>query len=232
MAKPKLQDLPQDDQTDEGQTTGETPDTAETDAPISYGEYSIVPTGLPIPSLRALLRRGLAHVIGNEAASKGQTAAEKAIKDKMVADGIKEPKAEDIKATYKSADDDFKAPFKKAAADELFASILDGTLGSNARGSSDPLEVAIRSIAKAEVLVALKANNVKVPKKDEKVKFADGRELSMDDMIEGRLARNGDAIRAEAEKKVAADKAKAEAAKASAKARAEAGPVAAADLGF
>lgn len=150
---------------------------------------------LPEVSIRALLSRGLTHYLGSEQASKV-----KAHKDKYLEEHKVELGEDEVAAV--------KADFVAKAIDALRA----GTIGQRAVGITiDPLEKAMEKIAKQEVLDILRANGIKVPKKDEAVKFANGTEKTMDEMVAGRLAKNGEAIEKAAKKVLAEAKRKADA---------------------
>lgn len=152
---------------------------------------------LPETSVRALLSRGLTHFLGSEQASKV-----KAHKDKYLEEHKVELSDDEVSVV--------KADFVAKAIEALRL----GTIGQRAVGITiDPLEKAMEKIAKAQVLDILRANGIKTPKKDEAVKFANGTEKTLDEMIEGRLAKNGEAIEKEAKKVLADAKRKAEALK-------------------
>lgn len=149
---------------------------------IAYNDFTADIGKLPPASLHRLASYGFAHYLGNQASSKVV-----AWKDKD---------------ENKNATDEQVAAFKSDVQAKMFAAILDGTMGVHAtRGPSvDPEEAEAERLAKAEIITTLKANNIKVPKKEEKVQFADGREKSMDEMIETRLghAEHGPRLRTEA----------------------------------
>lgn len=156
---------------------------------ITYGEHSISATKLPAVSLHRLASYGLAHYLGNQAASKVVAWADKAEN----ANATDEQKAAQ-KATFQSA---------------MVQALMDGTIGQHAaRGPAvDPVEAIQARLAKAEVLKVLKENGIKAPKKEEEVEFKDGTKLSMDALIERRIAKHGERLMTEAKKEVA-DKAR------------------------
>lgn len=143
---------------------------------------------VPASSLLALVARGATHYFGNEQASK--VSARKA-KFKEENDGVE------------MADDEVEA-LKSQLVAEAFDRLMAGFMGQRAVGVSiDPLEKAMRKIAKDQVLTILRANNIKPPKKDEAVKFADGTEKTLDAMVDTRLENHGEAIEKEARKAIA-----------------------------
>lgn len=164
---------------------------------LSYGDFSISDLHkLPAVSLHRLASYGFAHLLGNQASSK------------VVAWGDKEENA--------NATDEQRAAFKRAVQEGFVEALLNGTIGQHAsRGPAvDPIEAEMERLAKVEVTNILKANNIKVPKKDEAVKFADGTEKTMADMVATRVERFDERLRDEATKSL---KAKAKAKEAAAK---------------
>lgn len=151
---------------------------------------------LPEKSIAAILRRGFTHYFGSEIASKV-----KARKDQFIA-------ANEGAEMSDEAIESLKAELVA----EGFTKLAEGTLGDRAVGQSvDPVEALVESLAKAEVKDILRANNVKVPKKDELVVFADKSTHSLDDLVARRIASHGERLEKEAKKQIAA-KAKAKAA--------------------
>lgn len=163
---------------------------------LNYTSHSVVVSKLPAVSAHRLMSYGFAHYLGNQAASK------------VVAWADKEEN--------KGATDEQKAAKKAEFQSIMIAALIDGTIGQHtSRGPSvDPEEAEMESIAKKEVLATLKANNIKVPKKGEHVEFASGEKLTMDELVERRLAKHGERLSAEAK---ASLKAKAKAKEATAK---------------
>ena len=145
---------------------------------IKYGEFTIVTAKLPEASVTALLRRGLAHFLGNEQASK--VAAE--FKDNAEA--------------TQAEKDKFKAGCVTAALQAL----QDGTVGANTRGPrGTAIDTVIRGLAEKEVRDALKHLGVTMPSGDKVVKFADGQELTRAQLIDRRVAKHGERLKKEAE---------------------------------
>lgn len=182
---------------------------------IEYGDFSVDTASLPEPSVIALIRRGLAHFLGNEQRAKLAAWSEAWAKEH---DG-KAPTDEDKAAKI--------AELQSAALQAL----RDGTVGTRVMGPrQDPVEALMASMAKAEIVSQLKANGVKVPRKTEDtIQLADAT-VTILQLVEMRVARDGERLRKEATK-VLRDRAKqAEAAKA--KATAAGGAVSLESLGL
>lgn len=148
---------------------------------------------LPDASVRAMLSRGLTHYFGSEAASKL----------KAFADRFTEENAGAVLG------DDEKAAQKAVIVGEMLDKLLAGTVGTRAVGITvDPVEKVKARLARASVEATLRANGLKVPKKDEAVVFANGTSKTMEEMIATRLAATnkatgkvyGDEFQKEAEK--------------------------------
>lgn len=163
---------------------------------VTYNEVSLDFTNLPAASLLAMLKRGVSHYLGNEIAAKISGRKDKAEKEGTP---LSESDVEALRAEF---------------TDKAISALHEGTVGSATRGpAADPVDVAAERIARAEVNDVLKANKAKWTGKgdDRHVKFADGSTLTMDEMIERRLANpdHADRIRKAAEKAVADAKKKA-----------------------
>lgn len=163
---------------------------------VTYTSHSVDLTKLPPVSVHRLASYGLSHLLGNQAASK------------VVAWQEKEEN--------KGATDEQKAQAKADFQAKMIAALADGTIGQHAsRGpAADPEDAEMERLAKVEVLATLKANNIKAPKKEEVVEFASGEKLTMEDLVDRRIAKHGERLRAEAK---ASLKAKAKAKEATAK---------------
>jgi len=156
---------------------------------VTYGNHNIDTATLPVASIDSLLRKGISHFLGNEQASKVTAWVESVTKEKNVAPTDEEKAAK-------------KAEFIKSAIEALVA----GTVGTRVSGPRvEPIEAARNTIARKEVTDILRAANIKVPKGDEAVKFADGTEKTLAQMIATRLEKFGDRIEKEAQKKLAED---------------------------
>lgn len=170
---------------------------------VKYGQFEIDFAKVPHTSLVAMLRRGVSHYFGSEQASK-VTAALDPEKEEPVAD-TPENRAE------------LKAKFQAAAYDALIA----GTVGVSVRGPAvDPVEKIARQLAKKEVQAILAAHNVKWPKKaEDTISLPDGSKVTAEQLIDRRLAKEGERLGKEA-KKIADQRAR-EAKKANEAAQAE-----------
>ncbi len=149
---------------------------------IEYGTFKIDPATLPEVSVNALLRRGVAHYLGNEQASKLASwveAEEKA--------GRKPGDAEKAVA---------KHDFQTAAIEAL----TKGTIGTRVGGPrGTAIDTVIRGLAKDEVKAVLKHNGLTFPTGEKVVEFADGTKLTGSELIDRRIAKHGDRLRKEAE---------------------------------
>lgn len=165
--------------------------TANTDT-LNYGDHTIAMGSLPAVSLHRLASYGLSHLLGNQAASK------------VVAWASKDEN--------KAATDDQKATKKAEFQALMLTALADGTIGQHAsRGpATDPTEAEAERLAKAEVIATLKSNNIKVPKKDEVVEFANGNKFNMEQLVERRMEAHGERLMTEAKASLTA-KAKAKA---------------------
>lgn len=169
---------------------------------IKYGTFGPVTVeSLPAASLEALIRRGLSHFMGNEQAAKVSAA-----KAKATADGGTALTEDEIASKL------------QANRESAWAALLAGEIGLRAPAgeSVDPFEKLQARIAREQVEAILRANGLKVPKKDGTVTFADGKVKTMSDMIAARLEKNGPAIEKEATKRQKDAEAKRKAAEASA----------------
>jgi hypothetical protein len=154
---------------------------------VTYGQYEIDTGKLPPSTIDALVRRGISHVLGNEAASKVSA---------WVGQEGNESATDEQKAQKKA---EFQAAFIDA--------MLAGTLGQHAaRGPRvDPLEAVMNGIAKREIIDRLKAANppIKTPKGDETINLK-GELFTMAQLITRRLnGPEGERIKREAQKHVA-----------------------------
>ena len=201
---------------------------------FEYAGHKIEFAALPVASQIAMARRGLVHFLGNEQAAKVSARANR--EQEAAAKAFKEAYGRDATADEALAfvaSDETKQGWKLDFIAEAIKALAEGSVGMGARGPAvDPIEAEMERIAKRQVTDILKANGIKVPRKDEAVQFADGSRKTMDEMVEGRLVKNADAIRKEAEKAVKDRKRQQDAAKAAAAKAAEAGAKSADDLGL
>lgn len=209
---------------------------------FDYADLVSVETStLPQASQDAMLRRGLVHFFGNEVASKVAGRATRHAEESAKAhkDTYGRGATPDEAVAFVATDEQ-KAEWRKAYIGEALDKLLAGTVGQFVRGPAvDPIESEMDKIAKQEVSDILRANGLKVPKRDETVKFSDKSEKTLDEMIANRLVsdaiapgeKDGHAVRIRklAEKAVKARKAAVDRAKATADA---AKTKTAADLGL
>jgi hypothetical protein len=162
---------------------------------VTYGNFTLDTTTAPEASLRALLSRGMAHVLGNEARSKAINALRAANRPTNWDDMSKEAKDEWNKnfvlpdtesAEYIAAVND--------AQSAMWTAILEGKLGeSAARGPQrDPVDVEYERLLRDDVIAILKANRLhkgaKHPALDQVFKFPDG-EATFETLMARRAAR-------------------------------------------
>ena len=140
---------------------------------IMYGkDHSIDLSKCPESSIQALLRKGLAHYLGNEQASKVT-----ALKTKTAEAGNVMSMVELEVA---------KLDFVKAAIEALYA----GTVGTQVRGPrTTPLESLIRQFAGTQVKDILRKNNLAIPSGDKRVTFPNGQSFTMAELIDRQLAK-------------------------------------------
>lgn len=146
---------------------------------ITYGDHSVDTEKLPAKSVEALLRRGLAHFLGNEQASK-------------------------VASHFADADpaptDEAKAAFKAECVSKALQALHDGTIGNVVRGpKGTSVEAVMRGLAEKEVRAILKTAGLTMPSGDKVVEFASGEKLTKADLISRRITKHGDRLRKEAE---------------------------------
>ena len=173
---------------------------------ITVGDYEIDETKVPASVVNRLLGRQIAHIFNNECASHVLGKSRRAIVGK---EGDPKSVTEAMLETYRASHGEQIAEWEAAFCSEKLAAIYDGTLSVRvSRGPSrDPVESAMRTIARAEVTAVLKSNGAKWPKADETVSIG-GQDVDGDTLIDRRLAHaeHGPRIRKLAERKVADDK--------------------------
>lgn len=113
---------------------------------IEYGPHKIDVDTVPAANLTALIRRGLAHYLGNEQASKVTSHF----------DG-------------EEATDDAKAAFKVECVAKAIDVLLNGVMGAGRIGvpRGTAIETVVRQMAVKEVIANLKHNKLAMPKKAE-----------------------------------------------------------------
>lgn len=183
------------------------PNDTNTSTTVTYGSLPEIDLAkLPHSSVMAMFRRGISHYFGNEQASK-LTAffGQKDEAGNLVNEDTPEARAAK------------KAELQQAA----FEALLAGKVGVSVRGpAADPITAIIRRLARAEVTNILKANGVKFPSKaEDTIEMPDGSKFTGAQLIDRRIAKEGERLAREA-KKIADDQAK-KAAKAQEAAKAE-----------
>lgn len=159
---------------------------------LTYGDKITVDfVALPEVSQYALAQRGLTHILGNEVASKvhswAQGEGQAASDDKAV-----------VKA-WKDANPGAITEKTQALQAELVADLLAGELGLRVSGPRlTPVETIARQMARKEVEDILRANKIKVPKGEDKVKMGED-EFTLAELISRRLAKYGERIGKSAE---------------------------------
>lgn len=176
---------------------------------ITYGNHSIDPATLPEASVNALLTKGLAHFLGNEQASKitARIVSELKLEDSVVGDVRKA-----AITAYRAANPKHVSDWTAEVVKEALGKLSAGTVGVSTRGpTGTKLDTVVRALAKAEVVSILSAMSpsVKFPKGEEKVAFPDGNAFTGDELIARRLAKHGERLTKEGEKKMADDARKA-----------------------
>lgn len=146
---------------------------------VTYGPHQFDFATLPQTSMVAMLRRGVAHFMGSEQASKvtGQF--------KPDAEGKTKSDLPDTEENRAAALAEFQA--------KAYDAMLAGTVGVSVRGPSvDPISKIIDRLARKEVRDVLTANGVKPPKKaDDIVTMPDGQKFTMDQLVARRLDPTG-----------------------------------------
>lgn len=173
---------------------------------LQIGDYEVDESRVPATVVNRLLGRAITHILNNECASHVLGRTKRAIvgsggDTKTVTDGMLE--------TFRASNGEQIAAWEHEFRTGKIAAIYDGTLSVRvARGPSrDPIETAMRVIARDEAKIMLKKAGVKWPTGDDTVEVR-GRAVTGDDIIDGRLAHaeHGPRIRKLAERKVADDK--------------------------
>ena len=163
---------------------------------------------LPTTTVVALARRGLAHLLGNEAASKVSGAVDNEAGVTEADDvGVKNSK----RAAWKTANADKFTNIVASVRHVLLTALDAGTLGASTRGPrGSSADTIAREIAEDEIMAILKQHGIARPKKAaDKVNIPDGSAFTMGELIARRLSDtapygHGARIRKAAEAKLAA----------------------------
>jgi hypothetical protein len=174
---------------------------------VTYGEFTIDTDKVATAGLSALLSRGLAHILGNEASSKVVSQL------RVAALGDSELKGEARTAALKAIKvDPDSAEYKAAKATiqaEMLSAIIAGTIGESERGPRvSPFDAEVAAIVKREVLAKLVANGLWKGRKnptDEQTWTLSDTTLTFADMLTRHLAKNEARIHKEANAKIDAE---------------------------
>lgn len=138
---------------------------------IKYGTYEADFNTLPEGSLVGMLRRGFAHFMGSECASKVTAHFD--------------PDQENPPADTPEA----RAAYKADVQREMFAKLVAGTVGISTRGPAvDPIVTIQRRVAKGQVQGVLKTNGLAWPKKTGDTVELNGQKFTGAQLIDRRLA--------------------------------------------
>jgi len=145
---------------------------------VTYGNYSFDYLGIPAASVMALLHKGFAHLMGNEAAAR--VTAWKEANPEATPEAIAEAKTK------------FQS--------EFMANLLAGTIGHGTRGPrGTAAETIARELAEKEVRAILTQNGLNMPSKDNVVSFPNGDAFTRKQLIDRRMANHGERLMREAE---------------------------------
>lgn len=158
---------------------------------FKYGDTELDFSAMPPSTLTAMLRRGVSHLFGSEAASKVQAKIEKVLageteESKKAYDALPDDvRRAQIKAFREGRKDDVAAMLAEVTGGFLQA-MRDGSLGTSVRGPAlDPVEAIERRLVREYIVATLKANSIKIPKKnDEKVIFPNGDQFTLPELID------------------------------------------------
>jgi hypothetical protein len=162
---------------------------------LTYGNLQIDETRFPPAITERLLSRAVSHILGNEVASAVLAWQKRQIVGK---DGKIDTVTDSMLESWRQSEANLAATATRE--DELRAAkvsaMYDGTLAVRVSRapSRDPVEVAERAIAKAEIVAILKANKLAFPKKDETIELA-GTVYDADALIDARLVNEKEAPR-------------------------------------
>jgi hypothetical protein len=142
-----------------------------TDLTLKYGDISYDVANGPAATAEAMIRRGFAHLLGNECAAK-------------VTAYFKENPEEDTAEA--------RAAMKAEVQQAMLAKMVAGTLGVSTRGPAvDPFEAILARVAKSHptlgVVKTLKDNGLAFPKKGETV-TVQGVAYTGDELVKRRIA--------------------------------------------
>lgn len=180
---------------------------------LKVADYEIDESRIAPAVMQRLLTRAIAHILNNECAANVLGKTKRAIVGKEgKPETVSEAQLEAWRAS--EANGAMIEGWESEYCLAKIAAMYDGTLSVRvSRGPvRDPVEAAMRALAKAEVVTVLKNNGAKFPKDDETVSIEQPNgetvQLSGDELIDRRLAHatHGERIRKVAERKVAEDR--------------------------
>jgi hypothetical protein len=177
---------------------------------ITYGDYTIDTAKLPEQSLHALLARGLAHILGNEASARVighyRGLAIDAAKQLKGGDLDKAEREHAIKNVQTDTDSDEYKSIKLKAQQDLLEALESGRLGVGREAQpKDPFGSEVARIVKAEVLGVLRKQGLHKGAKDpssDTVFTLGGQEFTFNVLKSRWLAKNEARINKEAKTKV------------------------------
>lgn len=218
---------------------------------LSVGDYVRPVASLHPKTHYAFLLKGARHYFGNELASRVTTKIEKALEDHFNGeDGrakwgdIGKAQRKEHFTSFRDNNTDTLTAWTKEIFEEFAKKADDGDIGLGSRGASiDPLRRQMEVIARQGVIATLQANKLETPtewKKRTKGDINDysvtvgGQVLTMDDMIDRRIAnpKFGPAIEKEAKAELDRRAKAAERVRKAAESAKEQGLEAAEDLGL
>jgi hypothetical protein len=151
------------------------------------GGASVELDKVPGAQLAWLVAVGVRSVVSNARSDAAKTA-----RDSATAAKLPEPTTTELDT------------LKAEAEAELIAAIYAGTAGTSARGPrGTAVETIARRIATEEVKAILKAHGLVQPAKGAKIRFADGQEFSLTELVGRRLEQHGERLQAAAEAEAA-----------------------------
>src|SRR5690242_1100792 len=133
---------------------------------LTIGDYQVDESKIAAPVVNRLLQPAIAHILNNECSANVLNKTKRAIVGK---DGKPDSVTPAQLESWRAANGDQINVWEDEFCKTKIAAMYDGTLSvrTAAGPTRDPVEAAARAIAKAEVVVVLKANGAKFPSKDE-----------------------------------------------------------------
>jgi hypothetical protein len=171
---------------------------------LTYNDITRDEGKLPEASRNALLARGFAHFLGNEQASKVTSRIRQAIVEGTDANAS-DVTREQVEG-FRTSHPDRVSAIAQACLAEALKALDEGTIGTRTSSGGkpvDPVQAEVNRLAKDKIMVILKANGIKIPKGEGTITH-NGKELAMADLVAAQIAKNGDALHAQAVKNLAA----------------------------